>query len=389
MAQKVDKVDIDNYRINITKAQFPRNYVDNENRTYTLTIKGGSSYLREYVYEKIDLRGWTEVQENGYIDIVANLRNLTQGQGSLKTDSEQKKDKNGKVSTTYKYTVNADNTGLMTLSIYGPKNEYKKPEKKKKKKKEKEKKKEEVNPFLQDVDMTEEESVDSVLPTKELAYTTSETFAYGVSSGEQSSAKSAWNRFNQIASTEYNSQLQTYAKGLSGAINKNINFYYGIPLSKDWAKFKILDKDKHPEFETYQQACKAMKTMFEKMSYKSDIEKMRNNFHPIIDYFQTIPPKYNTDNKHHKNLRASAWYNLAQIYYYLDMPDEMIAIGNDIIKSDHDKGDGEDFVEKGTELKNEMTFFQTDTRQMKLKQGESEDVEIDEEAIEESSDSDE
>ncbi len=36
-----------------------------------------------------------------------------------------------------------------------------------------------------------------------------------------------------------------------------------------------------------------------------------------------------------------------------------------------------------------MTFFQTDTRQMKLKQGESEDVEIDEEAIEESSDSDE
>ena len=62
-------------------------------------------------------------------------------------------------------------------------------------------------------------------------------------------------------------------------------------------------------------------------------------------------------------MRYSAYYNLAKLYYLFDDAQSCIEYANLLIKNDYDTEDGEKFLDWAEELKNQFSFYKTDTRQ--------------------------
>ncbi len=61
-------------------------------------------------------------------------------------------------------------------------------------------------------------------------------------------------------------------------------------------------------------------------------------------------------------MRYSAFYNKAKIYYYLDMPQEMMAEAEGLIKNGYDESDGKQLLETARQLVEEFKKTGLDTR---------------------------
>ncbi|MBK8818308.1 MAG: hypothetical protein IPN49_04155 [Saprospiraceae bacterium] len=174
------KVDIDNFRINIKTTKFPLNYIPENERSFSTKITGPQVYRGQDKEEQVNIFGWNKTNENPDMDVEVNMSSFRRGQPQLSNKVEEKKDKDGKVisRTTY-YWVSVSNTGIGLVKVFGKKNELpvvlskKQMEKQKAKEaKEKEKKDKEIadNPFLQNVE-TEVEEVKEVTSSKKNMFT--------------------------------------------------------------------------------------------------------------------------------------------------------------------------------------------------------------------------
>lgn len=361
------KVDIDNHKFYVEYAGLPNHYVPLESRTFTVDVAGSTDFNHDLINDKITVRGWERNDDAAHMKGVLNIIGFERGASDVSDRTEVKKDKAGKVvsRTTY-YKVTSTDIGKATLSIYGPDNKYQeKPKKEKQKKKEKSKKKEKkekVNPFLQDVNIeTTDDSTNTPPDAERTSWKDlSNTYTYTTSESTKKSVVVDEYRINSY--NQYIAHREDYNNKLAGYASAALNAEYGYVRKRDYAKFKRLDKDDHPEFEMFENALKATRALLEKKRFNVEYTSIKEALMPVVEYFGTVKEKYKKDEKHQKRLKAAAMYNMAQIYYYLDMPDEVIAIGEEYIRWDHDKGDGEDFVEKGKALKSLLAFHQADGR---------------------------
>ncbi|HRG19879.1 MAG TPA: hypothetical protein PLQ57_02575 [Saprospiraceae bacterium] len=393
------KADIDNYWVDISTAVLPDNKVSTENRTYSLRINGDPEFTGEDVIDRIKIYGWTKADENPYLELIADVGSFIKGTPSTTSRRVDNTDKNGKVtsSTTY-YKVSAYNRNRGTLYINGVKNSYKelladeaemkrKAEKEKKelekKQKEKDKKKEskedkekkemENNPFLKNVEtkvdeVPEVEEQGGPVSAKETVYKISLDNSYEHTTREYTSSIAASKEYSDNAYAILNQHRAAYKTDMINTINNNANYSYGYRPIKEMVRFKRLDSEDHPEFSMFDNATKALKIIFGKMRYNQNIDQIKSDLEPIIGYFASVAGKLKrSDEKHEKRLRAACYYNLAQIYYYLDDHDKVIAIGNEIIQSKHDEDDGEDFIKKAETVKKVLAFHDMKSRHIDVR----------------------
>lgn len=357
------KVDIDNYWLQISCVDLPLNYVPANERTFSLSVGGDANFTGRDEADLINIYGWTKVDDDAALDINVQIKGFRSGQASSSNRTVETKDKNGKVTArnTY-YKVSVTNSGSGNVRIYGPKNEYGKSETRKEigksvKRKEKRNVEVESNPFLKNVDTKNiGDELDDLASTKAMAYRYSLDHSYTYETSETTSASLAFREYNANSGNQIYDQENSYRNDYPKWVSTYLNNQYGYKPYKYYVKFKRLDSDKHPEFSMFDNATKAFKAIFSKMRYNKSEKEVERDLGPIIDYFEGLTVNYTGDDKNEKRLRAAAYYNLARIYQYLDKHDKVIEIGNAIIDSGYDEDDGEDFIKESEELKRKLTF---------------------------------
>lgn len=346
------KVDIDNHRIYVEYASLPENFVYPEDRSYTVDVSAGSyKFDKEDLSKQITIRGW-ERKENGKVGIKLNATDFVRGSSSYNKRVSEKKDKEGKViSKTNYYRYEVTNTGRANLKVYGPVNKFDDRELTEKEQKKVDEKN--SNPFLQNVDIDNSDEVfDNLAKNHDLSQT------YRYQTQEYQTIKEASDEYKRNNAREYADQLEEFTSTLASRTTYELNRFYGYNRKRDWAKFKRLDSKKHPEYEMYDNAVKALKEIFSQKRFNKSHDNIKNAVAPITEYFESILTNYGSNDKHQKRLKAASMYNLAQIYYYLDEPDKVIAIGKQYLNWGHDKKDGERFIKKAKSLKEKLAFHE-------------------------------
>ncbi|MFK7809838.1 MAG: hypothetical protein AB8F74_18675 [Saprospiraceae bacterium] len=361
------KVKTKNTRIPIEFASMPIHKTSPDARTYSLEVEGNYKFDTQEIGDALNLRGWTYAEEGGAVVARIDVDNFIQGRSDYTREKKQSKNKEGKVTATwYEYTYSSTNTGLGSLKVFGPADPYKAPVKKTKsseriaKKKAEEKKKKDDNPFLKGVDL--EESNDDAANEAGLVARYDLTQRYTVTGKTTKDLKSARSSYNNVANEAYAKQLDRYANKVISNTNFYLNKTYGYNKRVERAKFKTLSSKKHPEYEMYNQATDALKAIFATKKFNKPTDEVITSMEPLIGYFKSITEKYSKDDKHQKRLKAASLYNLAQIYYYLDMPDKVMEVGNEYIAWDHDVKIGKNFIEKAKSLKHLLAFHDVNGR---------------------------
>ncbi len=364
-AMTAQKVDIDKYSFYVEHAQMPMHYVDKADRTYTVNLNGSDQFNHEMILEELAMRGWERVEKDGTVDVRVTLSNFDRGEPTQKKKTDQKKNKEGKVvSSTTNYWYEATMVGNGVVKCYGPENRFvskKQADKAAEKAKKKGKKEEEApaeNPFLAGVDI----EVEDEAPEGELVNSYSLKKEYKIEGGKSSSSSKARDAFWLKADGAYDDSFENFAGGLSSRVNSNMNAVYGFGRKKEWLKFRILDSKKHPEYETYQNAVKAMKAILEKKRFNKTHDEIEAALGPIIEYFEATIKKYGADDKHEKRLKSATMYNLAKLYYVLDKPEKMKEIASDYARWGHDEAYAKDFNAMAEDLEHLLVFHNIEGR---------------------------
>lgn len=360
------KVDIDNFWVYISCLDFPVNYVPIENRTFTIKLSGDPSFIARDKIELINLYGWSKVDKRSSMDVKVNIAGFVAGSPNPSKRVEEKKDKDGKVisNTTY-YRISLNNTGRGDIRIYGPKEEMNKTGKAKDEKKIIKKQKEEAaNPFLKNVDTKDDGSYSGDINSdKALAYTENLDYTFTYQTREYLTADEAQKEYAANAQIQIKNHENQYRNDFPGRVTRFINHHYGYKPAKYNVKFKRLDSEDHPEYTMFDNATKALKTIFAKMRYNRPETQIEKDLMPVIEYFEGITKKNSSGrDKHAKNLRGAAYYNLARIYQYLDKHDRVMEIGQAIISTGHDEDEGENFIKESQEIKRKLDFHQMKSR---------------------------
>lgn len=384
MIMNAQKVDIDNTHFYISLLDLPDNYTPIEYRTYNVKTNY-SNLIPQDLGESLVLYGWDRVEKDGNITVIITGERMYRGDPQLKSRIEETKDKNGKVtsSKTY-YWYESKNTGYGSMKVYGEKDSFRefmyqkqkaaKAEEKAAKAKENDKKKkkteetQEDNPFLKNVDKNGSGDANSdveVNINKRLAYNFSLNQEYDHSTSSYTSSTIAYKEFNERSTDYFQSDINAYRNNVKNMASGILNDAYGYRPVKNYVTFKRLDSEKHPEYKTFDNAMKAMQVIFSKMRYNIPKDEVENDLKPIIEYFSDLARKpINEKEKNEKKLRYAAYYNLAQIYLYLDRFADVNGIADLIIKSEYKEKTGTRFKESANNLQEELIFHKMASRHL-------------------------
>jgi len=352
------KVDLDRYSFNVSYQQLPKEFVPLEQRTYGTKVTVGSS-IRSYadevtLYDRIKIYGWKKVESSPTVGIDMNLESFSLIDASLKSETTEQKDKQGKVTSTTSYWILAKYEGKGFSRITGPFTPKPPSEKEVLEQKKKEEAKSN-NRFLASVTVNKEPEVSNRININNGLIS-----SYA---SESSSSSSVVNTsFQNKKEAVYQDQLKHFVDGSVYTTNNNLNFYYGFsPIQKSDYLWILNSKD-HPEYQTQQDAIQAVKELFKTMKADQPITELESNLSPLIDYLQSLKTKYKGDDKRNKKLRYSAYFNLSKIYYYLDKPEKAREEAEGLIKNEYDEKDGESLVKMVNELVDAMKIAKTNTR---------------------------
>jgi hypothetical protein len=116
--------------------------------------------------------------------------------------------------------------------------------------------------------------------------------------------------------------------------------------------FWILDSKKNSEYDGHKKALADMKTLLGEISSEEPLDELKPKLQPIVDYFESVIPKFtDVKKKKHRKMRYASYYNIGRLYYYFDMPDKAIEYANKLIENDYDKSDGKKLIKKSERLK--------------------------------------
>ncbi|WP_299102236.1 hypothetical protein [uncultured Winogradskyella sp.] len=269
----------------------------------------------------IALSGFSRVNENGTLDINYRFNGTNVGEVEIKKTKHEKKDDDGNViSTTYSYKVHVTYTSSASISVSNSEN---------------------IENDYQN-DFSEKDNYQSK---------------------KFSTYKAAQNYYNNNRSNLRNTHNSQHQKLILNTINSNLNNIYGYQIiNKKSEHFWILGKKKHPEYGKHMEAFESMKAAFSKMRSDESVDNLKNELAPIIDYFNSLVPKYTGTKKKEVKMRYASYYNIAKMYYYLDMPEDTKLYAQKLIDNDYDKSDGKYLIRIANELIERFNANQTNTR---------------------------
>jgi len=170
----------------------------------------------------------------------------------------------------------------------------------------------------------------------------------------------AYIRFGLVVLTK---QLVTQSVNEAiNSLNATLSYNYGYSDKSVNDYFWVLDSRKHPEYENHRRAWINFKQAISAMTPDEPIDKVRTELQPIIDYYNSVKKKYNSNSKADKKLRYASYYNLAKIYWYLDDPDAGMREANELVINGFDAKDGRGLEAGATNLKMQLRSAKRTTR---------------------------
>lgn len=308
------RANLDREYFKVSYVELPTNPIlDDAKRTFTSSSR------------KIFLEGFSRVAENGTLDFRFDFHGTKISDVDIKKIKHEKKDKEGNVtSTTYTYDIHCGYSSTGTLSINNS-------------------------------ETGENES-----------YPYSQNDAYSKTGfSSYSKANSYYNNNRYNIRDEYRTN---HRNAIVHQINNRINRKYGyVPVTKKNSEhFWIIATKKHPEHTKHEEAYEAVKTIFAKMEYDQPIDGIATEVQPWIDYFNDVATRFPNDDKKHKKVRYASYYNIAQIYMFLDKPAKAKEYAEKLIANDYDKKDGKRFINEADELINDFAINQIKTRHFEV-----------------------
>lgn len=351
------KVDLDRFNFNVAYQKLPKMFVEFDKRTYdaSATTLGTFSnfYNPESITSLIAITGWKKSSENPTVKTILSFDDFSFIKNEVQTRKVENKDKDGKVtSTSYYYSVKSWYNCKGSYIVDGPTLPKVVKDEKKDPKKEEKKEEKPVNKFLSNTVANTTPTLDTI---KNSAKTNSKVIYLNTTledvTPEKNSSGEAIRDFNLNSQLIKDNKLKEFVNNSIGYVNNELNQYYGFPEYKTSDYLWILDSKDHPEYKDQQEAIEAVKVLFKTMKGNESLSTLETNLSPLIEYFNSLKKKYKEDDKRSRKMRYSAFFNLAKIYYYLDMPDKCIEEANGLIANDYDKSDGESLIKDANALK--------------------------------------
>lgn len=311
LAASAQSTDLDPFDINYSYVNLPsKPIVDKKNRTYSFVtnIDRNLQYNKPkyFIENQVTINGFEKKEKNGYLSIEVVLQNPAITKKEITNRVSSSKDKNGRVTNKYYYTV--------------------------------------VYSYTQDGNAKVVSNDGKV--SKVINFTA------------QRSAKSQeYENYSQAESFQYGIQnliRNNFTTEVVNTLNNELNDEFGYPVKTGVDKLWILANKKHPEQMAEYNAYLTVKNAFDKMNFAEPTADIANEVKESIAYFESLPTKYSEDEKAHRKIRYSAYFNLAKIYYLLDNPTKSIEYCQKLIANDYDKSDGETMLKANNEL---LTLF--------------------------------
>lgn len=373
---------IKSFKIPVQYATLPYNFVEADLRTFS--VDGPNT-------DDITLYGWEYKEEGGTVVLKNYSRRFTVGESKLEKNVTEKKDKEGNVKKTTTYFVKSESKGTWRCSINGPRNELLSEKQKarlaEKKAKEEEKKKakgkdteEEANPFLTGVEVDEEAEAQETREGYKTYYYT-ETRTYNYQTGKKKTSVLATDTYRREIDMQVDGFKEELADDMNSTAKRKINNAYGYAPRKVTTNFKVVGAKKHPEFKDYQNAMSALKVILGKMRFNAPLDDIKKDAAPVINYLEGLTTKYTEDKKQAQKVRTTAFYNLAQYYYYTDQPEKCKEYAQQLIDLKLDKRNGKRFITLADDLIKQLAHHKMESRHLILEIDES-SLEIEEEVEE-------
>ncbi|MCY7359611.1 MAG: hypothetical protein LH609_19565 [Rudanella sp.] len=354
------KVDLDRFYFEVSYLTLPREFVEPAGRTYGVRVNVAPAVIKLMppidVYNQIQLSGFRKVENNPTVGATISFNAVRFEKSETKTRTEERKDREGKVVETITYYANElTYSASGGYQITGPRDNTRNEQRKE------EKKQTEVssNRFLQNANLSSENTgrqVDSGI------------FPYTMTQRTKEFRNLAdLNRYVYENKESIMIELLAgYVQNGINTVNQNLNRWYGyVPYTgRDFVW--ILDSKSHPEYPVQQEAIKAIKELGKQMSATESLDRLEQNLQPVLAYFQDLKTKFSGSDKREQKIRYSAFYNLANLYYLLDRPDQAIEEANGLIRNGYDPKDGEHFLEQADQLKKDLAKHKLETRHMAL-----------------------
>jgi hypothetical protein len=359
-ASFAQKVDLDRFYFEVSYLTLPREFVERADRTYGVRVNVAPAVKRLMppidVYNQVQLSGFNKVEDSPTVGATISFNAVRFEKSETKTRTEERKDRDGKVIETITYYANElTYSASGGYQITGPRDNTRSEQRKE------EKKQTEVssNRFLQNANLSSGNTGRQV---------DSGTFPYTMTQRTKEFRNLAdLNRYVYENKESIMIELLAgYVQNGINTLNQSLNRWYGyVPYTgRDF--LWILDSKSNPEYPIQQEAIKAIKELGKQMSATESLDRMEQNLQPVMTYFQDLKTKFAGSDKREQKMRYSAYYNLANLYYLLDRPDQAIEEANGLIKNGYDPKDGERFLEQADQLKKDLAKHKLETRHMAL-----------------------
>ncbi len=329
LAVSAQSVDLDRSYFKYAYRNLPEKPLALENRTYSVyfdaTTKVKEIQDAEMIKANFNLVGLQKLDENGYLKFTIISDDLIVEKYDIETLTHESKDKSGKVTRTYTFRV--------TMA-------YK------------------YNPYytIVDAEGTTQAS------TKPSFFGSADTYA----SDEFKSSKEASQYLKLNKEIIIENIIRNKLNGVvSAAINQG-NQLFGYKELSDNMLFWFLGSKKHPEFDAHQNILNEVKSLIASISADGGIEQAREVAKPIIEYLESVKGKYTEDNRKHRKMRYSSYYNLGMLYLALEQPDLAIEQANGLIENDYDTSDGKKIQDHADKMKKAFDVNGTSSRHFEL-----------------------
>jgi hypothetical protein len=326
------KVDLDKFSFSTHAYNLPTEALPEDMKTFKVEQKGGGSgnFDADFrIEQKTNIGEWRKMKkdEKAHVMIGMYVDPLIISKSEIKESKSESKDKSGKVTVTYSY------------SIYYEYN----------------------------------------LPCQYVAYdnkgkTLSKSRAFYEKKGAFSPSTFTTYRDASNYIDNNNSALRTnFSNELVDAfikdVSQELSLKWGLWPSYGSDHLWLMDSKKHPEQDSMQFYAKFMKKAFSEYAPQMTNSEFKSNIAPLLAYFEGLPKRYTADEKADKKFRYAAYYNLARIYYYMDDPDASIKYAELLEANKYDESDAKMFVKDATKLKElfaarkfNTTHFKVDTK---------------------------
>lgn len=298
------KVDLDRYNFQGSYRSLPQKPLDASYKTYSVRVEATSSvkdgFSEMSMRDGVNIDGLKKIPENGHVNIFLLFDDLMIEKADVKERGEEKKDKEGKVtSKTSYYSVEViySFAGKATVTDY-------------------------KGATLGSWVLADRGSKQSFSSTEYATY--SEAAKYY--------NNNKYELRNQFIRQQVTAALQT--------LSASLNASYGYSAHRDPDILWILDSKKHPEQTAQQAAWGVFKETIATITPDEIPQDAKTKLLGLVQYFDSVKARYAGTDKADKKMRYSSYYNNAKIYLYLDNPEAAMKEADGLIANDYDTGDG-------------------------------------------------